>query len=203
MPDDILEPIFSEIKETAAPKQQGKPAPPPRRPEPAQEPQKRKIARRSSKDLGTPSIKDALQGKFKEEKISAKEQHQMYTQADEFEPFTADDLKEKWEQFLTRLEDRPNLKSTLSTVPELKEDYKLILEIENTIQENLIGGIKPELVSWLRKELHNSKIQLVTKITQKVKGRLIYTDTEKFDEMVKKNPELALLKQKFKLDFGN
>ncbi|HKI90421.1 MAG TPA: hypothetical protein VKA38_15455 [Draconibacterium sp.] len=100
------------------------------------------------------------------------------------------------------MEDRPNLKSTLSTVPELKQNYQLLLEIENTIQENLIGSIKPELVSWLRKELHNSKIQLVTKFTKKVKGRLIYTDSEKFEEMVKKNPELALLRQKFKLDFG-
>lgn len=99
------------------------------------------------------------------------------------------------------MEDRPNLKSTLLTVPELKENYQLLLEIENTIQENLIGGIKPDLVAWLRKELHNSEIQLVTKITEKVKGRFIYTDSEKFDEMVKKNPELVLLKQKFKLDF--
>jgi len=144
-----------------------------------------------------------LRGKFQEEKISAKEQHQIYTQADESEPFTTEDLKVKWEQFLTRLEDRPNLKSTLSTIPEIKENYQLLLEIENTIQENLIGGIRPELVSWLRKELHNSKIQLITNISEKVKGRLIYTDSEKFEEMVKKNPELTLLRQKFKLDFGN
>ncbi len=143
-----------------------------------------------------------MEGKFKEEKISAKEQHKLFNQAEEFEAFTSEDLKEKWEHFLTRLDDRPNLKSTLSTVPELREDYKLVLEIENTIQENLIAGIKPELVTWLRRELHNSKIKLVTKITEKVKGRLIYSDTDKFEEMVKKNPELALLKQTFKLDFG-
>ena len=174
-----------------------------KRTEPNKEIQKRKIARRSSKDFGTPSIKDALQGKFQGEKISSKVQHHLYTQADENEQFTIEDLKTKWEQFLSRLEDRPNLKSTLSTVPEIKEDFQLQLEIDNRIQNDIINTIKPELVSWLRKELHNSKIQLVTKITKKVKGRLIYTDTEKFEEMVKKNPELALLKQKFKLDFGN
>lgn len=141
-------------------------------------------------------------GKFQEEKLSAKEQHQLYTQVDETEPFTQDDLKVKWEQFLVRLEERPNLKSTLSGVPEIKENFQLLLEIDNRIQDDLISTIKPELVSWLRKELHNSKIQLVTKITETVKGRLVYTDAEKFEEMVKKNPELALLKQKFKLDFG-
>jgi hypothetical protein len=176
---------------------------PPRRPEPSKDVQKRKIARRSSKDFGMPSIKDALRGKFQEEELSVKEQHQLYTKADETESFTADNLKAKWEQFLVRLEERPNLKSTLSAVPEIKEDFKLLLEIDNRIQDDLISTIKPELVSWLRKELHNSKIQLVTKITETVKGRLVYTDSEKFEEMAQKNPELALLRQKFKLDFGN
>ncbi len=144
-----------------------------------------------------------MQGKFgEEEQISAKEQHQIFNQADETEPFTADDLKEKWDQFLVRLENRPSIKSSLSNLPQITNDFKLILEIDNRIQDDLIATIKPELVTWLRKELKNSKIQLVTKITETVKGRLIYTDAEKFDEMAKKNPQLAILKQKFNLDFG-
>jgi hypothetical protein len=153
--------------------------------------------------MSSPSIKDALQGKFGDtEQISAKEQHQIYNQVEELEPFTTDDLKIKWEQFLIRLEERPSIKSSLSNLPHISEDYKLILEIDNRIQEDLINTIKPELVSWLRKELKNSKIQLITKITETVKGRLIYTDSEKFDEMAKRNPQLVILRQKFNLDFG-
>ncbi|HKJ79857.1 MAG TPA: hypothetical protein VKA10_09990 [Prolixibacteraceae bacterium] len=161
-----------------------------------------KPVKRLSKRVAGPSIKDALAGKFKEDKLSASEQHQIYTKADELEEFTAEQLKQKWEEFLKRLKSRPNLKSTLSNVPELKEDFGLYLEIENTVQENLINGIKPELISFLRKELKNSKINLSLHVTEKVKGKLIYTDSERFDELVKKNPNLALLKQKFKLDFG-
>jgi hypothetical protein len=153
--------------------------------------------------MSSPSIKDALQGKFGDtEQISAKEQHQIYNQSDETKLFTTDDLKIKWEQFLIRLEERPSIKSSLTNLPQISEDYKLILEIDNRIQEDLINTIKPELVSWLRKELKNSKIQLLTKITETIKGRLIYTDSEKFDEMAKKNPQLVMLKQKFNLDFG-
>jgi hypothetical protein len=174
----------------------------PTRTEPPKNVQPRKIAKRTSRNLGVPSIKEALQGRFAEDQISAKEQHQIYNRADEEDDFTKEELQEKWEQFTTRFEDRPNLKSTLSGMPEIHEDYKLLIEIENTVQENLINSIKPELVSWLRKELRNSKIQLLTKIAQKVKGRIIYTDSEKFDEMIKKNPQLAVLKQKFNLDFG-
>jgi replication initiation and membrane attachment protein DnaB len=162
----------------------------------------KRIARRTMSNLSTPSIKDALEGKFEEKQLSAKEQHQIYSKEDDKEEFTVEELKEKWNTFLQRLDDRPNLQSTLSNPPELKEDFQMVLEIENTVQEDLIGTIKPELVSWLRKELKNSKIQLTTQITEKVKGRLIYSDAEKYDELLKKNPSLALLRKKFNLDFG-
>ena len=126
----------------------------------------------------------------------------MHTKADEFEPFTKEELEVKWKVFLTRLDDRPNLQSTLASVPELKEDSKLLLEIDNTIQEELIDSMKPELVSFLRKELKNSKIELAIKVSDKIKNRIIYTDLDKFDELAKKNPHIKTLKQKFNLDFG-
>lgn len=136
------------------------------------------------------------------EEISAAEQFKMHTEKEETEPFTKDDLKNKWKEFLIRLDDRPNLKSTLSKIPELKDNWELYLEIDNSIQNDLINSIKPELVSFLRKELKNSDIEFITKVTDQVKNRIIYTDMDKFDEMVKKNPSLKLLKQKFNLDFG-
>ncbi len=162
----------------------------------------RKIPLRNLSHISSPSIKDALKGKREDKQLTAKEQHQIYSRNDESEDFTIEKLKVKWEAFLARLNDRPNLQSTLSNLPELKEDFQLVLEIENTVQEDLISTIKPELVSWLRMELKNSKIQLNTIITEKVKGRIIYTDGEKYDELLKVNPNLALLRQKLNLDFG-
>lgn len=107
----------------------------------------------------------------------------------------------KWEEFVERLNDRPNLQSTLSHLPKLGDDYHLILDIDNSVQDDLINTIKPELVSWLRRELENSKIQLATNITEVEKEKIIYSDSEKYMEMLKKNPELEKLKQVFKLDF--
>lgn len=162
----------------------------------------KKIPKRNLNNISTPSIKDALEGRFDNKQLSAKEQHQIYSKDDEKDEFTAEQLRLKWDAFVARLDDRPNLQSTLSNIPEWKENYQLVLEIENTVQEDLISSIKPELVSWLRVELKNSKIQLTTLITEKVKGRIIYTDAEKYDALVKENPSLALLRKKFNLDFG-
>ena len=126
----------------------------------------------------------------------------MHTKDDEFEEFTKKDLELKWKEFLTRLDDRPNLQSTLAQVPELKDNSELFLEIDNSIQNNLITSIKPELVSFLRRELRNSKIELIVEVAENIKNKIIYTDADKFDEMAKKNPSLVKLKQKFNLDFG-
>ena len=137
-----------------------------------------------------------------ENEISAKDQHHLFVNNDEEDEFSSSELEEKWKIFLSKMDDRPSLQSTLSYVPELRNGFELYLEIENSVQEDAINLIKPELVSWLRNELHNSKITLITKIAPKKGGRFIYTDEEKYNEMLKKNPNLALLKQKFNLDFG-
>jgi hypothetical protein len=144
-----------------------------------------------------------LAGKSETNEISVKEQHQMYVGNNDAEDFSAYELEEKWKAFLTKLDDRPSLQSTLSYAPEIEENFQLLLVIENSVQEDSINLIKPELVSYLRKELHNSKIILVTKIAERKRGRIIYTDEEKYTEMLKKNPDLGVLKQKFNLDFGD
>jgi hypothetical protein len=58
-------------------------------------------------------------------------------------------------------------------------------------------------VAWLRRELRNSEIDLITEITLEPATRIIYTDDEKLDEMIRKNPELSLLRERFQLDFDN
>jgi DNA polymerase III subunit gamma/tau len=157
--------------------------------------------KRLSNEISGPSIRDALSGKVDDNTLSAKQQHEIYTNSDECEGFSEEELKIKWDIFTERFNDRPNLKSTLSRMPGLTDDFKLVLDIENTVQDDLINSVKPELVSWLRKELKNSKIQLFTNINQEARDKIIYTDSEKYEEMIKKNPAIDQLRQKFKLDF--
>jgi len=152
--------------------------------------------------MSTPSIKKALRGEFDDDKqISAKEQHQLYSKEGEAESFTAEQLTKSWNAFLGKLDDRPNLKATLSNVPTLGDDFSLLLEIDNRIQDELITGIRPELVSFLRKQLRNSKINLKTVITEVKHEKVIYSDIEKYKAMAGKNPDLTYLKKTLNLDF--
>ncbi len=153
------------------------------------------------RDDKAPSIQDALAGKLKNE-IDSSEKHTLnYADKGDVSLFTADELKEKWDEYVEKLTERPNLKSTLSKVPAIGDNFNLILEVDNSVQEDLIESIKPELIAWLRKELKNSKIELGIKIIDIEQKNIIYSDSDKYIEMAKKNPMLDILKQKFRLDF--
>jgi len=66
----------------------------------------------------TPSIKDALSGNASEKKVSDQVQETTYNEYENFsDPYTIEQLTEKWNEFLEQIADRPNLCSTLSTVP--------------------------------------------------------------------------------------
>ena len=152
----------------------------------------------------TPSIKDALSGNTDENRVKEDAQKGTFSQYDEalFEPFTQEMLAEKWKEFKEKMADRPSLCSALSNVPEIIEGNKLLLKIGNSVQEEDIRLIKPELISWLRKVLRNAGIELTTGIGKIESERMIFSDSEKLQMMMKKNPQLNDLKQKFNLDFG-
>jgi hypothetical protein len=150
----------------------------------------------------TPSIKDALAGNNQEKNDQVEDKNQNYSEYQAYnEPFTAEQLADKWKEFLSQLVDRPNLRSTLTNVPEITDGNKLLLKVGNSIQEMEIRLVKPELVSWLRKGLRNSGIEMTTQLEKVESERMIFSDSEKMQMMMQKNPLLYELKQKFNLDF--
>lgn len=172
-------------------------------PDPDKLPAKRLIRKQGSGF--TPSIKDALSGKLQAESHTggdAKEKLMFYAGEEMHQPFTKEQFEAKWLEYLDHLQDRPNLKATLSRIPEITDGFKLKLKVGNSLQNEEIGKIKPDLVSWLRKELRNTNIELITEIDILEVETKPYSETEKLAEMIKKNPNISMLRQKFNLDFG-
>jgi len=170
--------------------------------EPIEKPSAIKTIRRVGSSF-TPSIKDALAGKVVEKSIIDEIAKAAYNEYEDFsEPFTAEQLSTKWNEYLDFIADRPNLVSTLANVPEILEDNKLLLKIGNSAQEEDVRQIKPELMNFLRKELRNSGIELTTSIEKIESERTHLTDQEKLQILIQKNPELIELAQKFNLGFN-
>lgn len=171
-------------------------------PEPVERSNTVRVIRKPGSSL-TPSIKDALAGKVVEKTISEEIGKVVYSEYDDYnDSFTREQLDLKWKEFLDMIPDRPNLIATLSAVPEIVDGNKLLLKIGNSVQEEEVRLVKPELLGFLKRELRNSGIELNVSIEKVESERTHFSDSEKIQVMMQKNPQLAELRQKFNLDFN-
>ncbi|TKG97174.1 hypothetical protein EYV94_01740 [Puteibacter caeruleilacunae] len=149
------------------------------------------------------SVSGMLSGDKKSENATA--QTQTFFKKEEPLPdkdFTQQDLDKVWKVFVGQFNDQPRIKSTLATVPVLKENCLIELPIDNSVQEQTLWEVKPKLVGFLHRQLQNSKIDVVGKIVKTERKRTILTDDEKLKAMIKTNPDLVLMRKKFNLDFS-
>lgn len=119
------------------------------------------------------------------------------------EPFTQNDLELVWRPMAEAIaKDSPNLLNTLTCrIPVLADDFKVIVTVDNKIQDSEIFGKRAEILGYLRKELKNWGIQIETHVTDRpVESRKPYTDQEKFNSMAERNPAIRTLKDQLNLD---
>jgi DNA polymerase-3 subunit gamma/tau len=158
------------------------------------------------------SIKDALKSdsantliNHPKESLSQVEENSSTYTVHQTNSFTQEQLNQVWEKYaLGYKTSHPRMHSALvAQLPVLKDEYVIEFTLSNSLQEEEILKLKPSLLNFLRNELSNGKIELVTKMTEIPQGnKRFYTDQEKFDHLTEKNPNLIKLKQQFGLDFG-
>ena len=156
----MLEPIFSNIEPSVnePSKQVTKPEPVKAEAVSALKAERKAPIKKLKSKFSGPSVKDALNGALSgKNEISAKEQHALYNNTTETEDFTQEQLNDKWKEFLDSKSDRPILVATLSDIPEINEDYSLTVVIENSVQEDTIRAIKPEICFLAQKRIEKLK----------------------------------------------
>ncbi|KAF0200382.1 MAG: DNA polymerase III subunit [Bacteroidetes bacterium] len=119
------------------------------------------------------------------------------------EIFTQADLERIWEPMASSVsKDLANLyHSLICRTPVLADDFKIVVTVDNKIQDADIFTKRPEILGYLRKELKNWGITLETVISDRpVESRKPYTDQDKFDVMAAQNPAVKTLKNQLNLD---
>ncbi len=118
--------------------------------------------------------------------------------------FTNEELLTAWNEFAEKIRtDKPRMYNTLKGhLPERKDDQNIDLILDNTIQQDEFQrDIRQDLLVYLKEKLNNELIILTSSVkTEKGKQPRLYTAQEKFDYMLRKNPDLGKLKQEFNLD---
>ncbi|MBC7446699.1 MAG: hypothetical protein H7330_01415, partial [Hymenobacteraceae bacterium] len=74
------------------------------------------------------------------------------------------------------------------------------LPVDNAIQLNRFGELKPELLTRLRTQLRNGRLTLTAYVTQRQQERRLYTDTDKLAYLTEKHPALAELRERLHLE---
>jgi DNA polymerase III subunit gamma/tau len=154
--------------------------------------------------LSTPSISQALSGiNFDENKvkITIPEEYARETFGVD-QSYTDEQLLKVWNEFAEKYSDQVHLFNTLSIKPELLENSKIKVIVGNSVQRDQIKNLKPEILRYLTDKLNNSKIDIMIEIEEKAFEEKIFTDEQKLQAMMKKNPNLLKMKNKFFLDFN-
>jgi DNA polymerase-3 subunit gamma/tau len=118
--------------------------------------------------------------------------------------FSQEDLNEKWMQYANEKENvgKHNLLSVLRDKKAiLKENFNVCITLDNKVQEEVLNDEKTKLLGYLKTQLENDSISLTVDVTPlKEEEMKAYTAEDKFKKMVKKNPDLLNLKDKFDLE---
>ncbi len=80
------------------------------------------------------------------------------------------------------------------------ENNVVIVQLLSPVHETMLNNIKSDLTAFLREKLRNSSIQVAGEVQTDSDIKVIYTNREKFDFLVEKNPLLKELKDRLGLD---
>lgn len=143
----------------------------------------------------TPKLTSLLKGETKgETKTNSAAVETSFT-----EPFTESQLREAWNTFA---EQRKKFQAEyqMLTQPYKLEGSLITVSLLSPVHETMLNNIKGEISAFLREQLRNNTIQVTGELQSEEEKKIIYTNREKFDYLLEKNPMLRELKDRLGLD---
>jgi len=132
---------------------------------------------------------------------SKKESPEAENKVEADQPFTPEQLQATWNEYTEQRKKFQAEYQLLSQPYELVDGKIIHLPLYHPVQETMLNNLRIELSTFLRERLRNSSIQLVGKMIEETEAkRVYYTNREKFDYLVEKNPILKELKDRLGLD---
>ncbi len=119
------------------------------------------------------------------------------------ESFDQEKLDEIWRRFTRQYESSPRIHTIYKNHrPKHVSGVSLLIKLRNNTQQHELTKERPTIVSYLRRELKNAKLELNFEIdvTSDDGPKRAFTVADKFKAMSEKNPLLAVFKKEFNLD---
>ncbi|MES2809597.1 MAG: DNA polymerase III subunit gamma/tau [Bacteroidota bacterium] len=146
-----------------------------------------------------PSLKDI--GNVTE---SADEEEDPYLRGEAKENFTFDDFLREWHVYAGKVkaESKMNLLPVFTTeAPTMVSPTVYEIAVANKMQEDMFKADRPNFMNYMRAALKNFDLEVNARVDKQVATKRPYTDLEKYQHMVAKNPQLDELRKRFNLEF--
>lgn len=144
----------------------------------------------------TPKLSDLMKGDTNSKAEKAEEK---IVTPDEV--FTPEQLQQVWNEFAEQRRKFQAEYQMLKEPYELRNGNQIIVTIHNPVQEDMLNGIRLDLCALLKERLRNNSIQLTGESAKESDQKKMFLGPkDRFEYMMKKNPALRELKERFGLD---
>jgi DNA polymerase-3 subunit gamma/tau len=113
-------------------------------------------------------------------------------------------LQIQYSTFIEKLKgEQPRFYSALKLMsPKLIENQVVLTFQNRTLLDEYKMRVRPALISFLRSAFLNDMLEIIEVVAESaIEKSKLYSDSEKLQYMINKNPALQKLKTKFNLDF--
>nr|WP_294870239.1 DNA polymerase III subunit gamma/tau [uncultured Pedobacter sp.] len=122
------------------------------------------------------------------------------------EAFTYEQLLALWTQYANRAKDdgKINIYTLLSSSdPILDSPEEITVHVEHKLQEGLLQEEMIDFLNFLRPSLKNFNVTIKAKQVARTVVNRLYTNTEKYQYLIEKNPKLEEMRKRFNLDVNS
>lgn len=129
-----------------------------------------------------------------------------YITGDAKEAFSAEKLLALWKQYAEKAKEdgKINVYTILTaSEPILETSELIIVHVEHKIQEQQLQDELIDLLNFLRPNLRNFNVTIKAKQVARTIVNRLYTNTEKYQYLIEKNPKLEEMRKRFNLDVNS
>ncbi len=119
-------------------------------------------------------------------------------------PVSEDGVRICWKQFATTLpkEESAMAGRLLNIRPSLKDEYVVIVTIDNRMVASDINSMRSRIEEYLRKQLQNRYLSLSVVVEETLTTHRIYSRVEQYQMLEERNPVVKKLKEALDLDLS-
>ena len=120
------------------------------------------------------------------------------------DPFELEQLESLWKQYIenSKKEGKSNIAAILSmNKVSLNKDFELGFVVANEMNQVELSREMERLLPFLRNALNNQSLSIKLEISETTREDAVYSPNEKYQHLLKINPNLDSLRTTFDLDF--